>query len=91
MVKILTKLWNGELDPLRHVDTGNPELGKIETLMVRNFETLETICDQQQLDRVHAYKDCVEEYSLLLAEEAFCDGFCLGAKIITEALTHNTK
>ncbi len=57
--------------------------------MLRDFEQLSERIKTDQIELLQACRDCVDEYVLLIAEQAFCDGFSLGATLIAEALTKN--
>lgn len=87
MSKTIRKLWNGELDPIRYLGLYNTEIKHLESLVHGNFEKLKSACDQISIEVLETYKDCVDEYVLLIAQQSFCDGFSLGVKLIAEALT----
>ena len=87
MTKTIAQLWNGSLEPCHNFGLKNSEIRQLEKLMLKNGENLEANLNEKERDIFLKYSDCVNEYTILIAEQAFCDGFCLGAKIITEALT----
>ncbi len=91
MSKTIMKLWNGELDPIRYLGTHNTEIKHLETLMQRNLEKLVPSVGKATATVLDAYTDCVDEYATTIAEQAFCDGFSLGAKLVAEALTKSEK
>ncbi len=91
MVQTLAALWNGNLAPARHLSENNGELRCLEELIKRNAELLETQLSDAQKKRWESYFMCIEEYFSLMTEQAFCDGFCLGTKLTTEALTGAKK
>ena len=86
MTKTIARLWNGTLDPAKYSGADNSELKQLEQLIQRNGESLEESIDKKAEEIFEKYIDCVNEYIVLCNEQAFCDGFSLGAKIITEAL-----
>lgn len=86
MKKTIVQLWHGNLEPFKSSGQNNPELKQLESLMQRSLDTLEGSLDEQALNIFEKYNDCVYEYIMLSREEAFCDGFCLGARLLTEAL-----
>ncbi len=90
MTKTIAALWNGNLDPVCCFGKNNSEIKQLETLMQKNLEKLEKSLDERSAKRFEAYTDCVNEYTLVVAEQAFCDGFCLGTKIVTEALSNGS-
>ena len=52
----------------------------IADLLQRNIE------DFEKLANISKFNGNVTEYTMLIAEQAFCDGFSLGVKFIAEAL-----
>lgn len=83
-MKTIAKLWNGELEPVRYSGMNNRETKRLWGLTQKNFEELEhSIAEKELLKR---YDDRINEYIILTAEQAFCDGFSLGAKIVSEAI-----
>lgn len=88
MTETIAQLWNGTLDPIRYLGKNNPEIKNLEDLMHRNIEKLEEVLTEQQAKIFEAYSECINEYVILIGEQAFCDGFSLGTKILTEALSH---
>lgn len=55
-------------------------------MMARNAEKLEKELGEQAKDIFSSYRECVDDYVALMGQQAFCDGFCLGSKIVAEAL-----
>ena len=86
MTKTISQLWGGNLDPVMHLGANNIEIGKMEKLMSDNFSKLKTNINDEQKAILEKYLDCVNDYVLLISEQSFCDGFCLGTKISAEAL-----
>ncbi len=86
MTKTIATLGNGNIDPIRYLGENNYEIKRLEKLKERNSEKLEKILDEPPAQIFEAYTDCINEYTSLIAEEAFCDGFCLGTKITAKAL-----
>lgn len=86
MSTTLTQLWNGNLRPVN--DFRNSEMTELETLMQRNLNDLEKVLKGKAIDSFEKYSDCVSEYVSIACEQAFCDGFCLATKLLTEAV-HN--
>ena len=56
--------------------------------MQQNLARMKRIQNKEFGELAEKYKDCAEEYITVAKEQAFCDGFCLGTKIVVEALTH---
>ena len=87
MKRTITALWNGNLAPCDRCGADDPELFHLIDLMERNRENLYEITDPQQQKIFEKYVVCADEYLELLTERAFCDGFCLAGKLLTETLT----
>ncbi len=91
MQTLITELFYRNVKLAQQVENENTDVRNTELLMQRNFENLAESVNATQLQRLDAYKDCAEEYALLLAEQSFYDGFCMGTKMIAEALIYGTK
>lgn len=55
-------------------------------LIERNRDALYEGLTAAQKETFQKYIDCSEEYLLRMLELAFCDGFCLGGKLVAETL-----
>ena len=86
MTRTIEQIWNGNLEPAEHLGRSSREIIQLEKLIARNLEKLETVLNDDQKPFLKRYCDAVDEYALLNYEQAFCEGFCLGARIIAEAL-----
>lgn len=86
MTKTISQLWGGNLDPVRHSGLNNTEISQMEKLMSDNYENLKSKLNDEQKQVLEKYAECVSDYGLLISEQSFCDGFCLGTKISAEAL-----
>lgn len=87
MTKTIAQLWNGTLEPVLHSGKNNIELKKLENLLNRHLKNLENELDEKSKALFEKYHDCINEYLIVISEQTFCDGFCLGTKITAEALT----
>lgn len=85
-MQTITDLWNGNIAPCEHCGAHNPEVNQLIGLMERNREKLNEGLTAAQTEIFQKYIDCSEEYLLRMLELAFCDGFCLGSRLATEAL-----
>ena len=85
MTDVIRQLWNGDLDPIRYLGLNNAEIKQLEVLIQRNEENLVKRLNKGGEEILEKYHDCMSEYTTLISEQAFCDGFCLGAKIVIEA------
>ena len=77
-------LWNGKITPFEHCGTHDSEATHLLGLMERNREALREGLTASQMEIFQKYIDCSEDYLLRLLELAFCDGFCLGGKLVME-------
>jgi len=85
MSELLANLWNGTLAPARHFDENSEEMQHLENLIARHSKTMEQLLLEAQKPCWENYQLCTEEHSSLMAEQAFCSGFCLGIKLAAEA------
>ena len=83
----LEALWNGEIAPGQTNGVYDPQMEHLTVLMDRNREKLEKLLTQHQRELFERFTDCADEFQYLTAVQAFCDGFCLASKLMTEALT----
>lgn len=86
MTKTISELWSGNLDPITRLGMNNIEIEKMEKLMSDNYDKLKAKLNDETKEILEKYFDCVNDYVLLISEQSFCDGFCLGTKISVEAL-----
>ena len=86
MTKTIAELYNGNLSPIKNVGKFNDEIRHLEMLIEKTREDLENELSDKQKQFFQRYEANVNEYTYLVSEEAFCSGFCVGAKIIVEAL-----
>lgn len=91
MARIISQLWHGNLKPVERSVENNSEIKQLEELMQRNLKNLETHLNETTKEILEKYIDCVNEYILVTNEQAFCEGFCLGIRITTEALTETEE
>ena len=86
MTQTIAELWNGNIAPCEHCGSHDPEANQLIGLIERNREAVYAGLTVVQREAFQKYIDCSEEYLLRMAELAFCDGFCLGAKLAKESL-----
>lgn len=91
MAKTIAQLWNGMLVPEADIKDVNPQITELKNLLERNRKHLEQNLNEKGKVILEKYNDCVTEYIDIFGEQAFCSGFCLGAKITTEALTEQNE
>lgn len=91
MVKTIAQIWNGTLVPKADIKEDNPQIKELKILLERNRKHLEQSLNEKEKEIFEKYNDCLKEYIDIFGEQAFCSGFCLGAKITTEALTEQNE
>lgn len=87
MTKTISQLWDGNLDPVMRLGMNNAEIAKMEKLMSDNYDKLKARLSDETKDILEKYAECVSDYGLLISEQSFCDGFCLGSRISAEAFS----
>ena len=91
MTKTISRLWSGNLDPVMRLGMNNAEIDKMGKLMSDYYSKIKANITDEQKEILEKYLDCVNDYVLLISEQSFCDGFCLGTKILAEALISGEK
>ena len=86
MHQTMKDLWNGNIAPCEHCGALNPKINRLHAMIERNRENLSKDLTEAQIEIFQEYVDCSEEYLLQMLELAFCDGFCLGSKLVMETL-----
>ena len=86
MKQTITDLWNGNLAPVEHCGSRNPQVNELVCLIEQNRENLNDGLTQVQRETFQKYIDCSEEYLLRMLELAFYDGFCLAGKLAVEMM-----
>ena len=87
MTETIARLWNWRIETAQVLGRNNDEIKELEEILSRLHERLENNFDSEQKQMFEKYYSNTEEYIMLSLEQAFCDGFCLGAKIIAEVFT----
>lgn len=83
-MQTMKDLWNGNIAPCEHCGSHDPEIKGLMGLIERNREKLSSGLTEAQMETFQKYMDCSDEYLLRMLELAFCDGFCLGGKLVME-------
>lgn len=86
MPQTIKDLWNGNIAPCEHCGSHDPVVNNLIGLIERTREKLSGGLTEPQKEILQKYIDCTEEYLLYMLELAFCDGFCLGGKLVMETL-----
>ena len=83
----ITDLWNGNIAPGEHCGAHDPQVNKLFGLMRRSGDALCDELTEAQKEIFEKYADCAEEYLFRMMELAFEEGYCLGSRLLIEALT----
>lgn len=86
MKKTISELWNICIESAEGTEINNSEMRELEHLMERNREALKETLNENEKELLQKYSACADDYLFTASEQAFCDGFCLGAKLLAEAL-----
>ncbi len=88
MSKLITELWYGTVSPISSSIKNNSEIQNLLKLLDKNHHNLEKYLNKEQKRILERYCECSSELASLLEEQAFCDGFSIGVKILTESLSN---
>lgn len=86
LTKTIKEIWKGNLEPIVHSGAVNPEINKAYRAINCNYEKLEKNINGDLKKILDDYEESNNHCLDLVQEQAFCDGFCLGMKILAEAL-----
>ena len=86
MTNSISELWYGNLDPAQNFGRGNKEIKELEKLLVYNQERLEKDLNEKGRELLDRLVECINEYVCESCHQAFYDGYCVGAKMIADAL-----
>ena len=86
MKNAIINLWHGNIYPARFLGKDHAEIKQLENLIEENKKDLEENLGEKPKEIFEKYKACINEYLTLICEEAFCNGYCLGTKLVVEAL-----
>lgn len=86
MTKTIGMLWGGELSPCQYFGMFNAKMRQQNHLVQDALDKLEKTLGENQKELLHQYCDSMERYNFTAAEQAFCDGFCMGTRLTSEAL-----
>lgn len=86
MSNTIAQLYRGQLEPKSVLGNGNVEMRRTELLIENNYKKLKDNLNEDTKIVLEKYRQCIDEYIVLISEQAFCDGFCLGTRILSEAV-----
>ena len=88
MNSAIEELWNGQVAPAACCGVGDPEIENLIILIERHKDQLNKELKEQDKSIFEKYVDCAEEYTCLISQTAFRDGFMLAVKLMAEALSN---
>lgn len=86
MSNTIAQLYRGQLEPKSVLGNGNVEMRRTELLIENNYKKLKDNLNEEAKAILEKYCECIDEYIVLITEQAFCDGFCLGVRLSAEAV-----
>lgn len=87
MKTMITKLWNGDFSPIENCGKNDPQTQELIRLMELSRDKLYRSLSEAQQPLLENYTINTSEYISLLSEQAFCEGFSLCARLLTEAFS----
>ena len=87
MKHTIEDLWYGNIATSENCGVNDPEIEKLVCLIERNKDKLNKVLCDPQKQLLEKLLSCSDEFTQLLSARAFCDGFCLASRLLTEALT----
>lgn len=86
MQNTIEQLYMGQIEPRNVLGNSNVELRRIEILRENNYNKLKDNLGEKTKIILEKYNECIDDYIFTISEQAFCDGFCLGMRILSEAI-----
>ena len=87
MTKTIAQLWYGNIEPVNSLGYNNDQMKDLEDTNERIAEMIRKLLAEEGKGLFEKYCDNMNKYLLVSLEQAFCDGYSIGTKITTEALT----
>ena len=85
--RMLCDIWYGNVVPIDQCGKRDESIAQIELLMEKNKSILLHALSETQKETFAKYVDCVEEYVMLVTEQAFCEGAQFSGKFLAETIT----
>ena len=86
-MKTIQDLWNGNIAPCEQCGAHDMQANRLFSNQSRSAEALAGVLPPEQQELFQKYQEASDAYLLRMMELAFCDGFCLGAKLAAEVFT----
>ena len=87
MASAINELWEGIIEPNRPMQIKETRIKHALYLTEKQSENLKKNLNEEQKESFDKYCDYKEDYSLMLSEQAFYDGFSLGLRLAAEAFS----
>lgn len=86
MPNTIAQLFRGQLEPKNLLGNGNTEMRRTGLMIENNYNKLKDKLNKDDKEVFEKYNHLIDEYIALITEQAFCDGFCMSARILSEAV-----
>ena len=87
-MNVLDELYYGNISPFeRHTDR-NPACKELQGYITRHMETLRKSLDTDGRQTLEKLDACLSEFESMCEQDAFTEGFCLGARIMIEVMDY---
>lgn len=83
----IAQLWNGNIAPINGLGKNNYEAEQLEELIDHILKGFGEGLTKQQEEQFEKLVNNANEYISMITQEAFCDGFSVGTKLIIDAMT----
>ena len=90
MTETIAKLWRGNLDPSEFSGKGSKEMDILNEQVEKLEKQLEERLSAEDSALFQQYCKAAYDLSVLLQEQAFCDGYCLSTRLMSEVI-NSTK
>ena len=82
----IRELFYGNIHPFERDIPKDSEEDRLNQLLNKHTATLKSTLSKQEADTLEKLKDALTEQSSLCECEGFINGFCLGVRLMAEAL-----
>ncbi len=82
----IARLWNGGIAPAHGLGKNNYEIEQLTELIDHILDAFTKSLIKEQENLFEKLVNNVNEYIGMITEEAFCDGFSVGTKLMVDAM-----
>ena len=83
----IKSIYKGNIFPTERCGASNEEIKELSKQLRTAFDSLCSHLRKNQIELLEAFEEISVRLNVLYNEEFFAEGFKLGAKLVTEALT----